>query len=351
MPLVLDNKRIIDLQLLLLLPVLVLLSTLLPEWVDTRDLVQYYAWYVLIIQLLMLYTPTHIFISKRGGASAFGIKRVSVAELLWAIVLGVGMCFLTNALEQALQLFYAYLGANALFTGSVLTISGGWRLPALVILMAVIPAYAEESLFRGALLFSWLPKGKARAILHSALLFSLVHLNPIFMPSVFVLGLTLSMASVWSGSCVPAVAMHCVNNVIAVLGSYALNNVSPAAQASMQALGAGGWMLYNGMAGFALTALSLPLFWRAAKKGAACREEAAALDTRAAAAQSVTPQQAAQAYASYTPPDASEKKAPSVRLVFIRPSILYSPKLPVVITYAFLISINLLLLAMAFIPL
>lgn len=351
MPLVLDNKRIIDLQLLLLLPVMVLLSTLLPEWVDTRDLVQYYAWYVLLIQLMMLYTPTHVFISKRGGASAFGIKRVSAAELLWAILLGVGMCCLTNALEQALQLLYAYLGANSLFTGSLLTIDGGWRLPALVILIAVIPAYAEESLFRGALLFSWLPKGKARAIIHSALLFSLVHLNPVFMPSVFVLGLTLSMASVWSGSCVPAVAMHCVNNIIAVVGSYALGNLSPAAQASMQALGTGGWMLYNGVAGFALTALSLPLFRRAAKKGAARREEAAALNTGVATAQTVTPQEATKAYASHTSPSASENKTPSVRLVFIRPSILFSPKLPVVITYAFLISINLLLLAMAFIPL
>lgn len=329
MPLVLDNKRIIDLQMLLLLPVMVLISTMLPGFVGTEDLVRSHAWYVLLVQLLLIYIPTHLFISRRGGEHAFGLRRVSPAECVWAVLLGVGLCCLTNALEQALQLLYLGIGVNDVFFGKPLQVDGGWRLLALTLLIAVIPAYIEEALFRGVLLFSWLPGGKGRAVLHSTLLFSLLYMNPLSLPLIFVFGVALGLVSLWSGSFIPAVVIHCVNNLIAVLGAYLLNNAS-FAQAVAQAPGVGGQLLYNALIGVALTALCLPLFRRAAKKGAASRDETIAPSEEKQAEQTQPPLQAAQA-----------------RTITVRSRLLYNPKLPVAMTYAFLVSINLLLLVMA----
>ncbi|NCB05851.1 MAG: CPBP family intramembrane metalloprotease [Clostridia bacterium] len=93
----------------------------------------------------------------------------------------------------------------------------GWRLYALLLLMAVIPAIAEEMMFRGALLHAWKPSGAKRALWHTALLFSLIHLEPNNLPALLFLGLLFGSVSLETGSVYPAMVVHGVNNLIAVL--------------------------------------------------------------------------------------------------------------------------------------
>lgn len=83
----------------------------------------------------------------------------------------------------------------------------------------------EELVFRGAILRSLLQAiGRPWvAIGVSALAFSLVHGNPAQMPHAFIVGLLLGWMYFRTGSIIPGVAFHWVNNTVA----YVLYNILP----------------------------------------------------------------------------------------------------------------------------
>ena len=90
--------------------------------------------------------------------------------------------------------------------------------------VGVIGPFAEELLFRGAVLPSLLKwdriSGKPwLAIVISAALFSLAHMNPAQMPFAFLLGLLLGWLYYRTGSLLPGLVIHVINNsLICVAG-------------------------------------------------------------------------------------------------------------------------------------
>ncbi len=97
----------------------------------------------------------------------------------------------------------------------------GWLLFNLFFL-AVIPAICEELLFRGALIGSLnlIIKNKHVVIVLSAIIFSAIHMQFFSFMSRFALGLVLGYAYVYSGSIIPAMIAHFVNNAISVITFY-----------------------------------------------------------------------------------------------------------------------------------
>ncbi len=75
----------------------------------------------------------------------------------------------------------------------------------------------EELVFRGAILKALLGAFRSHwvAILISALVFALIHANPAQMPHAFLIGLLLGWMYYRSGSILPGVALHWVNNTVA----------------------------------------------------------------------------------------------------------------------------------------
>ena len=106
-----------------------------------------------------------------------------------------------EAFAEALQaLAETPSGAVALFLGA-----------------AVAPAVCEEALFRGVVLQSLLRRVRpATAVLLSALVFSLYHLNLHQLPTTLVVGLALGLLVVRSGSIWPATVLHLMHNGIAL---------------------------------------------------------------------------------------------------------------------------------------
>lgn len=129
------------------------------------------------------------------------------AVLAWAAVAGAGaiipeiyleelMPDLTNLVEKEMQeLVHNDLGY---FT------------------LCLFAPFVEETVFRGAVLRTLLPRMKSRwgAIAISAALFSLVHMNPAQMPFAFTAGLLLGWLYSRTGSILPGVAYHWVNNTV-----------------------------------------------------------------------------------------------------------------------------------------
>ncbi len=265
----LANKRLIDRLLLVVLLAMTIGGTLLPALVGVDDLVRYFAWHAILIELTLLAVPAHLFMRQRGGAKRFGMVSVSASEYIWAGLLGIGAFFVSIFLNGLMQLLFSALGAQNMDIATPLQFGGGWRFIAAIFLVAVVPAYAEESVFRGALLFSWLPQNRTRAMLHSAFLFALVHLNPPAMPSIFVLALLFCSLTVCSGSCYTSMVTHGVFNLVSL---FAANLAASASADAALSLDSG--MLLIGLCVYGAIGIPLCIFCYKAFRRAVSRRQA-----------------------------------------------------------------------------
>ncbi len=92
--------------------------------------------------------------------------------------------------------------------------------------IGLLAPLSEEIVFRGAILKSLLNSSRLPvwgAIALSALMFSLIHMNPAQMPHAFVIGLLLGWMYWRTGSILPGMAYHWANNSAA----YVIYNIYP----------------------------------------------------------------------------------------------------------------------------
>ena len=118
--------------------------------------------------------------------------------------------------EQLLR----FPGARAYsdWLGELLGKQGQLGLGAALLLVALLPAVAEEVTFRGVVLAGLRRSGSRWvAVVGSALVFGLFHINPYHVVAAAMMGLLLGWVALESGSIVPGVLIHLVNNGAQVL--------------------------------------------------------------------------------------------------------------------------------------
>lgn len=95
----------------------------------------------------------------------------------------------------------------------------------LMILVAVVAPFAEELFFRG-MLYPLLRQRWSMwpAIVINGLLFSLIHLLPPLLPGLFVVGMVLAWVRERSGSLIPCIMLHALQNGVVLWGIYQLAN-------------------------------------------------------------------------------------------------------------------------------
>ena len=98
--------------------------------------------------------------------------------------------------------------------------SGGSELLMQFLALCVMPAIAEELLFRGAFQGLMRPCGSAAAIFAPALLFGVLHLDLAQGLTAFACGVSLGWLAERSGSILPGMLLHLVNNALAFLTIY-----------------------------------------------------------------------------------------------------------------------------------
>ena len=98
--------------------------------------------------------------------------------------------------------------------------SGGPELLMQFLALCVMPAIAEELLFRGAFQGLMRPCGSAAAIFAPALLFGVLHLHLAQGLTAFACGVFLGWLAERSGSILPGMLLHLVNNALAFLTIY-----------------------------------------------------------------------------------------------------------------------------------
>ena len=98
--------------------------------------------------------------------------------------------------------------------------SGGPELLMQFLALCVMPAIAEELLFRGAFQGLMRPCGSAAAIFAPALLFGVLHLDLAQGLTAFACGVFVGWLAERSGSILPGMLLHLVNNALAFLTIY-----------------------------------------------------------------------------------------------------------------------------------
>lgn len=102
----------------------------------------------------------------------------------------------------------------------LMTASTGMGFVVLVFLVAVVPGFVEELLFRGymqsRLLQRWHPLA---AILLSALVFAVAHVDPLHVCAVFPLGIWMGVVAYRAQSIWPAILCHFGNNLLSVIAN------------------------------------------------------------------------------------------------------------------------------------
>ena len=180
--------------------------------------IKMYAINALVTQVGAILLPS-IVMMRGQDPVRYGFKRISFGQVLLSVLIGIG-------------LFLAVTGINSLFTTAAEEVLGqdlsemSTQLPpmdtpfnavASVVLIAIIPAVTEEVLFRGAMLNSWRQLGRRRAIWLTSITFALMHVQPVSMPAFLFIAYFLGAMSYESGSTVPCMIAHFMNNAISLV--------------------------------------------------------------------------------------------------------------------------------------
>ena len=166
----------------------------------------------------------------RSFRDVFPLQPFRTALLVPIVLTLLGVIILAAEINAALQMVWpkpesVKEATQGLLGGSVwVTFLAG----------VVLAPVTEEFLFRGVILQGFLRNyGRRKAILVSALLFALFHLNPWQFPVAFLLGLGLGWWMTVTGSLLPCLFGHAlVNSLRLVMSVVARNRITPGSTAN-----------------------------------------------------------------------------------------------------------------------
>lgn len=193
---------------------------------STGALLTYYGLYIAFYCLMLLAAPLICALAFRRTPLPPRQDRRPVGweQGLLLILFGMAFCVLANYLVNYWLQFAGQFGVkpreNA-FEG----VPGALPLTLDLITYALIPALVEELVFRGWILGSLRPFGERRALLLSALIFGLMHMNLTQAPFAFMLGLLFGFIFLRTGRLWPGMAVHFLNNAMSVVLEYAFHNL------------------------------------------------------------------------------------------------------------------------------
>jgi membrane protease YdiL (CAAX protease family) len=153
--------------------------------------------------------------SYPGGWARLRIRPAARIEILAAIL---GLVALTSALDSLVQLVgLAEVGRLAEYRSEIGSLDIGER-ALLAALLGFGAGIAEELFFRGFMLTRLeLAHGPWIALAITSIVFGLFHWDVVHTPLAALMGVYLGLIVLFTGSLVPAIAAHIINNIIATL--------------------------------------------------------------------------------------------------------------------------------------
>lgn len=173
-------------------------------------------WLQLLLSPVSLLAPFVIYciITKSNPLKLIRFKKVKISSIILALLVMV-FCYPVILLLNMVSMMFV---DNAM--AAVLPSAMSMGLPAAVLLMAVVPAIVEETIFRGCLYNTYSKRRPLAGIFLSALLFGFMHMNFNQMPYAFFLGIILALMLEATDSIVIPMIMHFSLNGFTTVISY-----------------------------------------------------------------------------------------------------------------------------------
>lgn len=186
-------------------------------------------------QLLFLLVPTFLMakLLPYNFKEIFKLNKVSFILCLWAI-LGI---FALMHISQIILLLQAQIPLPESIKSNLYELKNAieevykklvyadniFELGLVIIVVAVVPSFCEEFLFRGLLQHSFTAGLDARkGIIITGLLFAVFHFNPFSFIALVIIGIYLCFLAYKTNSIIPSIVGHFSNNLAAVTVPYFL---------------------------------------------------------------------------------------------------------------------------------
>lgn len=184
---------------------------------DTESDAYIYINYLIAPVAISLCILTVLKLRKLSFKSVFPVK-CSPKYYLIAVLLIYGLLFSLSWIDSAAVELFKLFGYKPRESSSYFPSLSGGRVVAAMIVIAVIPAVMEEALFRGVILNSVEKSaGSIRTIFIVGFCFSLFHASPEQTVYQFLAGCAFAFLAIRSGSILPSVVMHFLNNALLVI--------------------------------------------------------------------------------------------------------------------------------------
>ena len=151
--------------------------------------------------------------------------RFSLWATLLVIPLSVALICMGQPLAEGFVRLVALIGYDTSAATSIMPSTPG-ELAATLILVALLPAIAEEYVFRGCVARAFARKGYVFAVFMSALLFAIMHGSPLQLVHQFLIGVVCAVLFFATRSLWPPMILHFLNNAIALVLGYVQNRGS-----------------------------------------------------------------------------------------------------------------------------
>ncbi len=148
--------------------------------------------------------------------------RFSLWTTLLVIPLSVALICMGQPLAEGFVRLVALIGYDTSAATSIMPSTPG-ELAATLILVALLPAIAEEYVFRGCVARAFARKGYVFAVFMSALLFAIMHGSPLQLVHQFLIGVVCAVLFFATRSLWPPIILHFLNNAIALVLGYVQN--------------------------------------------------------------------------------------------------------------------------------
>lgn len=156
------------------------------------------------------------------------MRKAPLGKSTAVVMLGLGVCALSNIASAIFGSMFKSITGNDVVSNDYGQGKGIVSFIIMLLCVGVLPALVEEFAFRGVILGTMRKyMGDGASIFLSAMLFGLLHGNLVQIPFAFGVGLILGYSVVYTGSMIPGMVLHCINNTMSVVLSYALVGVSP----------------------------------------------------------------------------------------------------------------------------
>ena len=182
---------------------------------QTTDVYKYFSY--LLYQVVYVGVMLAFALIYKARPCEFGYRKVRARYFFIAIVLAFGLLFSLDKVNRYFLELLELIGySGGMSDASSLPSMAGAGIVGALAVVAVLPAFLEESIFRGVMLEGMKALGTAAACLLGGLCFSLFHQNPEQTIYQFICGAAFTLLAIRADSLLPAVLCHFLNNAVIV---------------------------------------------------------------------------------------------------------------------------------------